>query len=255
MWRMMHEEAWCKSCNLPGGIFTQNVNMNAGHYVHILRLFHCAVQRRLPQLMRDNAQFNASTHWARISHNFLHQTRTAVMEHPPHSPPCDFFLFPSLEKHRPMGLMWLALIILYYPLNHKILFHRDSNKILPAAQCYTKLFFAKYEHNWAPYSLKKYCPQNIVHDAFCALHTLQWVAMVQITKKPGFVHKEKWCAGSLPYGKLALNGALTPPFPFKVGFLLYGRCEARQWGGSAWKIWMTLVRWLFNSSPDRTEDL
>ncbi len=63
-----------------------NVNMNAGHYVRILRLFRHVLARRRPQLFHCNRvilhQDNASLHRARITQNFLRRNNMATLPHP-----------------------------------------------------------------------------------------------------------------------------------------------------------------------------
>ena len=62
---------------------------------------------------------------------------------------------------------------IYHPLRHNILLYSALNKIIPATQCYTKP---------KSFSLKKCCPQNLVHDALC------------VKKNPTFCDVVRCCA-------------------------------------------------------------
>ncbi len=81
----------------------RNTTVNAAIFVAILRRFQTSLHIRRPRLYRSYwlHMDNASPHTALPTRNYLLQTGTQVVPHPPYSPdmaPNDFFFYPCVKR-------------------------------------------------------------------------------------------------------------------------------------------------------------
>ena len=79
--------------------------VNQTYYIEVLKRLRDAIRRKRSELWRSGDWFfhhdDASAHSALRTREFLAKHSITVLPHPPYSPglaPCDFFLFPMLQR-------------------------------------------------------------------------------------------------------------------------------------------------------------
>jgi hypothetical protein len=93
------EQLWWREATVPKG-----QTVNSGFYCDVLRRLRENVQRRRPELWREQTWLlhheNAPFHTSVLTQQFLAKHKMAVIPHPPYSPDlasCDFFFFQKNE--------------------------------------------------------------------------------------------------------------------------------------------------------------
>ena len=88
-------------------IRTRGQTINREYYLEVLFRLRDAVRKKRPDICSEKDwQFhhnNAPAHSAQVIKDLLTESNTALVRQPPYSPdlaPCDFWLFPKLEKGR-----------------------------------------------------------------------------------------------------------------------------------------------------------
>ena len=136
-------------------------------------VFHCSNVPKRKKVIRVDLP-ELSLHWTFASRQQLLSWKGLDRSF------CENPVF-STVKNTSMEVAWFAPIVAH---SNTTFFCTViwTKSFLPHNAAPSQNLLTKYEQNWALFSLKKCCPQNLVHDAFCTLRVFQRIATAQITK-------------------------------------------------------------------------
>ena len=81
----------------------QGRTVNKEYFLKVMRRFREAIRKKRSELWKNNSWLlhHDNAHSSLLVRNFLAKINTVIMPQPPYSPdlaPCDFFLFPRLNR-------------------------------------------------------------------------------------------------------------------------------------------------------------